>query len=281
MKTADAAVASYQRLVDDIKANLVSVTHPRAQISVSFKPSMFSTTAPAPGAATAALEKAFDRIAKVVDYGFKHGIKMTLEAEDHRWSNFQLESYFALISAGYLNLGTVLQTRLLRTDKDVERFDERMRVRLVIGIYNEPASIAHTDKRVMKDLLVNYAGQLLHGGTYVELATHDAKCIDNFYRLVAVPNMVPHDRFEHQFLLGVPRNKLQQGLVRGSYFTDLAKQMPNADPDYIAEMHGHGALVRMYLPFGTAKVSGAYCRRRLRGNPNMITYGIKNVLGIQ
>ncbi len=56
---------------------------------------------------------------------------MTLEAEDHRWTNFQLESYFALVNAGYSNLGTVLQTRLFRTEKDLDRFDQRMRVRLV------------------------------------------------------------------------------------------------------------------------------------------------------
>jgi hypothetical protein len=169
----------------------------------------------------------------------------------------------------------------MRTEKDLSRFDERMRVRLVIGIYNEPAAIAYTDKRMMKDLLVTYAQLLLQKGAYVELATHDVKCIDNFYRYVAVPQKIGPENFEHQYLLGVPRARVQNGLVSGSYFTELARTMPGADGEHMERLTRRGALVRMYLPFGTAQVSGAYCRRRLRENPNMIAYGIKNLLHIQ
>ncbi len=114
----EASVIAYQRLVDAVKTNGVPVDRPRQQMSISFKPSMFSTMAPHHSKASqAALEKAFDRIARVVEYGFKNNVAMTLEAEDHRWTNFQLESYFALASAGYTNLGTVLQSRLFRTGK--------------------------------------------------------------------------------------------------------------------------------------------------------------------
>jgi len=275
-------VTAYHRVIDAVKARPLDCENPHQQMTVSMKPSMFSTMAPQHGKhSDMAQEKAFDRLTRVVDYAFKNKVEMTLEAEDHRWTNFHLEAYFALISAGYTNLGTVLQTRLLRTEKDVVRFDERMRVRLVIGIYNEPASVAHTDKRIMKDLIVQYAAQLLDAGTYVELATHDVRCIENFYRYSAAPNKVPADRFEHQFLLGVPRTKLQKGLVSGRYFADLEKSIAPADAEYMESLRQTGAVVRMYLPYGTAKVSGAYCRRRLRENPNMITYGIKNALGIQ
>lgn len=278
----DGNVAAYHDLVDRAVAHKLSVHEPRQQMTISMKPSMFSTLPPSNSRASqTALEKAFDRITRVVEYAFKNNIAMTLEAEDHRWTNFQLESYFALISAGYTNLGTVLQTRLFRTEKDVARFDERMRVRLVIGIYNEPTQIAHTDKRTMKDLVVQYAGQLLNNGCYTELATHDQKCIENFYNWVAAPHAVPVNRFEHQFLLGVPRNKVQRGLVSGEYFSALAASRNGKESEYLRDIATKGALVRMYLPYGTAAVSGAYCRRRLRENPNMITYGIKNVLGIQ
>jgi hypothetical protein len=277
----EATVTAYQRLIDVVKARPIDCQNPHQNMTISMKPSMFSTMAPEHGKQSdRAQEKAFDRITRVVDYALKSKVDMTLEAEDHRWTNFHLEAYFALISAGYTNLGTVLQTRLLRTEKDVVRFDERMRVRLVIGIYNEPAQIAHTDKRLMKDLAVQYAAQLLDAGAYVELASHDVKCIEHFYRYTAAPNKVPADRFEHQFLLGVPRAKVQKGLVSGKYFADLAKTMSGEEAEYIQSLEQTGAVVRMYLPYGTAKVSGAYCRRRLRENPNMITYGIKNVLGI-
>jgi proline dehydrogenase len=278
----DRIVQAYIKLIDTIRANPIKCDRAREQMTVSMKPSMFSTVAPQPGKASElALEKAFDRISRVVDYGLKHDIAMTLEAEDHRWTNFHLEAYFALVSAGYTNLGTVLQSRLFRTEKDVKRFDNRMRVRLVIGIYNEPDQIAHTDKGIMKDLLVQYAGQLLEAGSYVEIASHDTKCIQSFYGRVVIPNTVPSHMFEHQFLLGVPRSKVQKGLISGSYFQDLAQKMPAAAKAHLETLANEGGLVRMYLPYGTAQVAGAYCRRRLRENPNMITYGIKNVFGIQ
>lgn len=278
----EASVLHYQSLIDAIKANPLPVTKRREQLTISFKPSMFSTMAPQPGTASdKALEAAFDRITRVVDYALKKEVNVTLEAEDKRWTNFHLESYFALINAGYLNCGTVLQTRLFRTEKDLSRFDERMRVRLVIGIYNEPAQIAHTDKRVMKDLLLQFGQVLLSKGTYVELATHDVNCIEQFYEKVAVPGRFTADRFEHQFLQGVPRGKVQQGLIDGSYFEQLKASHPASNHDHLDALSKAGVPVRMYYPFGTAKVSGAYCRRRLKENPNMIAYGIKNLFGLQ
>lgn len=275
-------VDAYKQLFDAVQANQIEASNPRDRLTVSMKPSMFSTMAPQHGRESEkAQEDAFDRITRVVDYAHKKDIQVTLEAEDHRWTNFHLEAFFALINAGYTNLGTVLQTRLFRTENDIKRFDERMRVRLVIGIYNEPTQIAHTDKRVMKDLVVQYAKELLGKGVYTELATHDTKCIENFYQSVAVPDKVPATLFEHQMLQGVPRQNVQQKLRSGEYFTDLAATAALADQPYLKELQSTGVPVRMYLPFGTAKVSGAYCRRRLRENPNMITYGFKNFFGIQ
>lgn len=275
-------VDAYKQLFDAVQANQVQTSNPRERLTVSMKPSMFSTMAPQHGRESEkAQEDAFDRITRVVDYALKKDIQVTLEAEDHRWTNFQLEAFFALINAGYTNLGTVLQTRLFRTENDIKRFDERMRVRLVIGIYNEPAQIAHTDKRIMKDLAVQFAGNLLEKGVYVEMATHDTKCIDTFYQYVAIPQKVPSTQFEHQMLQGVPRQKIQKTLRSGEYFRDLQATAAEPNKPYLQELESTGVPVRMYLPFGTAKVSGAYCRRRLRENPNMITYGFKNFFGIQ
>ncbi len=276
------SVQNYLQLVDAVCADPLSAKQPREQMTISFKPSMFSVMAPAPGdESRKALDDAFDRIMRVVDYGAKHKINMTLEAEDHRWTNFQLEAYFALINAGYTNIGTVLQTRLFRTLDDIKRFDSRMRVRLVIGIYNEPAQIAYVDKSFMKQQVVEFAGELLSRGTYVEIASHDLHCVENFYTQVVIPQRISPYNFEHQFLQGVPRAKLENGLVAGTYFEGLKKKVAASDQDFVDQLKEQGALVRMYLPFGTAEVSGAYCRRRLIENPNMFIFGIKNFLGIQ
>jgi proline dehydrogenase len=276
----EAAVTAYMSLIDDVGDNLLPVDSAQRQLTVSMKPSMFSITAPgARGGNDPNLDEAFERIRKVVEYGFRKGVKLTLEAEDHRWTDFHLETYFALINEGFTNLGTVLQSRLFRTRNDVRRFDERMRVRLVIGIYNEPAERAHTNKQVMKETLVEHAGELLQRGTYVEVASHDHTCIEHFFRDAAYPNRAPADRFETQFLLGVPRKKLQNGLVSGSYFEHF--RQADSARSYFEELAATGVLVRLYLPFGKESVAGPYCKRRLKANPNMIGYGIKNFLHIE
>ena len=278
----EASVLAYQNLVDSLAAAPLNCARARQQTTISMKPSMFSTMAPKPGdESRRALEDAFDRINRVVEYGLRHKVNMTLEAEDHRWTNFQLEAYFALINAGYTNLGTVLQSRLFRTAQDIKRFDSRMRVRMVIGIYNESAKIAHVDKKVMKQRLVEYAQQLLKNGVYVELASHDEATVKSFLQDVVIPDRVSAHSFEFQFLQGVPRRKLQDRILTGQYFEDLRSKVDPSNLEFLERLENAGGLVRMYLPFGTAEVSGAYCRRRLMENPNMITYGIKNLFGIK
>jgi proline dehydrogenase len=285
----DRAVAMYRQLIDGISKNPITSAGPheqRQQATISIKPSMFSECAPqAPGRqsreTTIKLDKAFERILNVVDYALEKKLNITLEAEDHRWTDFHLNAYFSLIKAGYTNCGTVLQTRLFRTKDDIKKFDERMRVRLVIGIYNEPREIALTEKPQMKDLLVTYAQELLKKGTYVELATHDTACIDKFVKNVVVPYGIPATEFETQFLLGVPRKKLQEDLVSGAYYANLLGQCQAREKQSLESLAERGTVVRMYLPFGVAHLSAAYCRRRLKANPNLAIYGIKNLLHMQ
>jgi len=278
----DASVEHYKQLIDTISRNPLPVNETRRQPTVSFKPSMFATSTPAADYTrvprSADLDKAFSRIESVVEYASMRNVNVTLEAEDHRWTDFQLDTYHALIDAGYRNLGTVLQTRLFRTEQDIKRFDDRMRVRVVIGIYNEPAGIAHTQKPVMKDLLVKYSQELIARGTYVEVATHDVDCLIKFFATVVIPNKVPTTAFETQYLHGVPRKRFQKSLISGEYFSKYETYDQSYEKQ-MQELANRGVLVRMYLPFGEGKVAGAYCRRRLKENPNMALYGIKNLLG--
>lgn len=278
------AVSNYQALIEAVSKDRLPTDNFLEQASVSMKPSMFSTLAPQAersASVSAELERAYERIKSVVDFARQHKVRVTLEAEDHRWTDFHLETYFSLINEGYTNLGTVLQSRLYRTRDDLKRFDERMRVRLVIGIYNEHAAIAQTAKPIMKDLLVADAGELANRGVYVEIATHDAGCLEAFFSKVAVPQRLPAGQFETQFLMGVPRKKLQLALKTGSYFRALAKGAEGETHRYLEELACQGTLVRLYLPFGRDNVAGPYCKRRLKANPNMIGYGIKNLLNIQ
>lgn len=279
----DRSVENYKGLIDLIAGNPVPVTNPLAQVTVSFKPSMFSIVSPASDASNkqSELDKAYSRIESIVAHAKAKNIRVTLEAEDHNWTDFHLDTYFSLINAGYLNCGTVVQSRLFRTKNDIRKFDERMRVRMVIGIYNEPAAIALTQKPDMKKVAVEYAAELLGRGTYVELASHDTDCMQSFIENAVLPNRAQSDRFEIQHLLGVPRREIQQAYASGKHFVTMSETQTGARREHLADLARSGVLIRMYLPFGTDNVAGPYCKRRLKANPNMIGFGIKNLLHIK
>ncbi len=273
----DKAVIAYKQLVDGVAARPLPVSGAfaaNAQMTVSIKPSMF-TQLENP-------DSGYQRIENLVAYAQSKQIKMTLEAEDHRWTDFHLDTYIALINKGFTNLGTVLQSRLFRTREDVKRFDERMRVRMVIGIYQEAAEIAQTQKPIMKSLLVEYSRELLARGTYVEVATHDETCVDNFIKEAVLPVKAPATQFESQFLLGVPRQELESNLTSGAHFKRMleANTWEDADRQHLEKLTQTGELVRLYLPYGENRLSAAYCKRRLKANPNMMLFGIKNLLRI-
>lgn len=276
------SVRQYCQLIDLIAAQPLPCRTHAEQITVSFKPSMFSVEIPQGKPWSKALDEAYARIETIVSYAQNRGIRVTLEAEDYRWTDFHLDTYFSLINAGYTNAGTVLQSRLFRTKDDLARFDERCRVRMVIGIYNEPAQIALTEKSSMKDLAVRYSRELLSRGTYVELASHDIACVKNFIEQAVLPARAPASKFELQFLLGVPRRELQLSIVSGKIFAQMAERaISAAEREHLAHLGATGALVRLYLPYGSTDVAGPYCKRRLKANPNMVAYGIKNLFGIQ
>ena len=75
----------------------------------------------------------YQRMEMVVKYAYEHNIAMTLEAEDARWADYHLDSYFSLFNSGYTSLGTVLQARLFRTKEDIKRFTGKEQCSLVFS----------------------------------------------------------------------------------------------------------------------------------------------------
>jgi proline dehydrogenase len=274
----DRNVEKFIELIDLVRRNSLSTPFERENFTISMKPSMFSDHSPNfASRQPSKMDAGFERIAKVVDYASLRKVRLTLEAEDSRWTGFQLDAFQALINAGYTNLGTVLQSRLFRTKQDISKIGERDRVRLVIGIYREPTAIAYADKRTMKNLLIEYSRELFERGCYVELATHDTGVIQKFFSEVVIPQEIPPTQFETQFLLGVPRLKLQRDLINGNYFAGLEKTKIKGI-DHLVALRRAGVLVRMYLPFGPKELAGPYCKRRLVSNPNLLLYGLNNLL---
>ena len=76
----------------------------------------------------------------------------------------------------------------------------------------------------------------------------------NFLPDVVLPLRIPANQFETQFLLGVPRLRLQQMLTSGEYFKQW--NMSNttaADRSHLETLAQSGTLVRLYLPFGSGR----------------------------
>jgi proline dehydrogenase len=218
----------------------------RPRPTVSVKPSGFTCTA---------LEDAKAPLYALAQEAHERGVPLTIDMEDRRWTDLTLAWAVELFERGW-DIGTVLQTRLNRTLEDVERIPAGMRIRLVIGIYPEPADIATTDKEEMKGRMLQCAKRLLERGAKVEFATHDERYLERFAREVAP---AAPDRCEVQLLLGVPRDGVIDAFARG----DFGVRLP----------------VRLYVPFALSwSDATAYLRRRMEESPSMVWLVLANLL---
>ena len=148
-------------------------------------------------------------------------------------------------------VGTVFQAYLFRTLSDIQNVqNDYLNFRLCKGIYKESEDISIQDRKLINE---NYLTILRHAFTannYVGIATHDIDLLKNIYSLIEDLN-VPINRFEFQVLYGVPMSGW------------LEKHLEN------------GYKVRVYVPFGPDWYN--YSIRRLKENPNIARYIIKNL----
>jgi len=193
-------------------------------------------------------------IGRIVNLAEQHNIKVTLDMEDHTFTDMTLDVFRAL-HKDHPTFGTVLQSRLFRTDDDIKSLKGfKARLRICIGIYNEPEDMAIQGKPEMKKKLLEQLEVLYKEGHYAEIATHDEAVINEAINIAEKLNM-KKDQYEVQMLMGVPKQDFQDELVR------------------------NGILVRLYVPFAEKwKYATAYCKRRLTANPAMAAYILKNLL---
>ena len=233
----EATVATYFGMVAELRD--------RPYISLSCKPTQLGLHE--------SEASCLDNLRKVVARAASSGIRVTIDMEDHDFTDVTLRLYKALRDE-FDNVGAVLQSRLYRTRDDILALHAKpCRVRICIGIYREPKSIACTDKPAMKEQLFEYVQLLLDRGHFPEIATHDEPLIERCLEYLDKRGC-PKDGYELQMLLGVPRQRIQQQIVAS------------------------GRVMRLYVPFAEEwKYAVAYCKRRLAGNPMMAAYVMKNL----
>ncbi len=148
------------------------------------------------------------------------------------------------------NTGTVLQSSLMRTEKDVEHMIEiGMRIRLVKGAYLEPPTVAFSSKHKVDEAYLNEAKRLVEHGHYPAIATHDEKIIKALESFVK-DKSIDKSRFEFQMLYGIRRD-LQDRLLKQGYN------------------------VRIYVPFGDQWYP--YFTRRLAERPANAFFILKSL----
>jgi len=219
--------------------------------TLSLKPSSYTTKPMQHGGDAAGSREALFQIARRAK---QKGVALTIDMESRHWTDFTLDAFRAMHQEGLDHVGIVLQTRMNRTERDLDALPKGCRVRLVIGIYREPAEVALADKPAMKERMLAYAETLLQRGHYVEFATHDDAYVRRFLEQVVPKTGVGKDRFEVQMLYGVPRER------------------------FLAELGRQGIKARLYVPFAIGwGMAIQYLRRRLDEYPAMVWLVTKNL----
>lgn len=185
---------------------------------------------------------------KILEVASDAYVPVTIDMEDHNHTDITLDLYTTLLE-DFPTLGTVLQSRLFRTDDDIENLASYdARIRICIGIYNEPKDIALQKKSEMKEKMVEQTKMLLDDGQFVEVATQDKKYIREILEKAEEWGAGP-DNLEFQQLLGVPIRDMQNEILEQGYTN------------------------RLYVPFATDwKYAHPYLKRRLANNPKMAWY---------
>ncbi|WP_254863806.1 proline dehydrogenase family protein [Halovivax gelatinilyticus] len=232
---AEEDAATYRHLVDEIaEADL--------DACISIKPSQLGLDLGADAFRTL--------VTDVTEHAADRDVFVWIDMEDYTTTDVTLDVFTDLAREHDGGVGVCVQANLKRTRDDVERLaDVPGKVRFVKGAYDEPASVAYTDKgrvnEAYRDLL-EYAFAEYDGG--IAIGSHDPEMIDLAKEL--------HDEhgtdFEVQMLMGVRED---------------------AQYDLAAE----GYEVWQYAPYGGKWLS--YFWRRVRERKENLFFALRAVLG--
>lgn len=190
-------------------------------------------------------------IEEIVEYAAERDRFVRVDMEDSPHTEKTINIVLGLHER-HENVGAVIQAYMRRSIEDVVRLVEAgVPVRLCKGIYDEPREVAYKDFDTVRQNYIFLLDELLKGGVYVGIATHDEFLIWHALRLIHQLD-VPKDRYEFQMLLGVDE-ELRRILVAA------------------------GHKLRVYVPFGEEWYQ--YSSRRLKENPRIARYVTRDMIG--
>jgi proline dehydrogenase len=192
--------------------------------------------------------QAFDLIEGVVARAASGGVSVTLDMEDHRYTDRTVENALRLARSHPGRIGIAVQAYLFRTAADLERLiDAKVQVRLCKGAYLEPRALAIRRRADVDAAFARLANRLITSPTYAMIATHDQRLVDH---VITQAEKVGRARetFEFQMLYGI-RRELQKRLL------------------------DQGFRLRVYVPYGGEWYP--YLMRRIAERPANIRFFIE------
>lgn len=197
---------------------------------------------------------AFRNISEIVKKAEEAGVFIRIDMEDSPYTTQTIHIHDQL-KLTHSNLGTVIQAYLHRSEADVKAIAKAGgNLRICKGIYKESPSIAFQGKQEVRDNFMHLVQIMLQEGAFVGIATHDTYLIEAAHELVTSMN-ISKDKYEFQALLGVSIMEELNSLIE------------------------EGHRVRIYVPYG--KDWYAYSSRRLKENPDIAGYVLKNLFKLK
>ena len=175
-------------------------------------------------------------------------LRLDMESSIHTDNTFKIYDYCKKI---YPDVGVVLQAYLKRSMQDAEKLARPgFSARICKGIYKEKSEIAYQNQNEIRNNFLRLVEIMIQKKAYACYATHDQHLIDKIIEII-IDRKLNTDQFEFQVLYGVPMD------------------------GRLKELTNKGYKVRVYVPFGPEWYE--YSLRRLKENPNIAGYVIKNL----
>ncbi len=174
---------------------------------------------------------------------------LRVDMEDSSFTNLTINAFNQRYKIKN-NIGIVFQAYLKRSHNDIIKLKEKTNIRLCKGIYNESKQVAIKNPIEINKNYIALLKTAIKQGLFVGIATHDPKLIDDIIEYIEDEN-INNTQFEFQFLYGVPLGNMLHKIKNKNFN------------------------IRIYTPFG--KNWYEYSIRRLKENPNISGYIIKNI----